>query len=153
MRAILFALLLVAPLGHTAESVANSPRVDGLYSTERIAFKQNVTQIDGKQLAGSYRYLRFYPDGTVVTASTAVGPNEQPDPKQIATWLTNTNPHVSRGTYTVSGSAIAFKETSGQGSVDNVASLSEGRINNHWRSSINGREGDDQYQFIPLPTE
>jgi len=70
-----------------------SVRYDGLY----------FNHFDDGTLGGEY--LRFYPDGTVVSV-LSVGA-----PQKVALWLTREHPNAAKGTYKIQGTKITFSTT------------------------------------------
>jgi len=50
-------------------------------------------------------YLRFYPDGVVVSVHSIGAP------QKVALWLTREHPNAAKGAYKIQGSKIAFSTT------------------------------------------
>lgn len=101
---ILWALIvicLVAPLAVRAQE-AETPRIEGTYSTDMIPFKTPVRTVEGAMIAGIYQHLMFYPDGTVIGTSSSATYDE------IRHWFHRGNPDVTAGTYRADAGRICF---------------------------------------------
>jgi hypothetical protein len=125
-------------------------RFDGLYRTDKIVYAKEVITIEGTRLDGQFRYLRFYADGTVVSASTAVESGQGPDEARVAKWLNNSNPDIPAGRYAIDGPKLSFDAVSKEGTVSYRGVIEGEVLKLNWRSSINQREGSEEYRFVPL---
>lgn len=99
----------------------------------------------------SHSILRFFPDGTVVSASV-VCQNLEQDWAQIENWLTDR--HATRGTYRIDDGTIAFTITSTHeskvlGTVEYMGQVRDSALVLNWRSNITGavRNG---VEYLPL---
>ena len=100
-------------------------RYDGVYMVPSTFWGDDVP---------SWGYLRFYPDGRVVSV-TSTG-----RPEQI----------ISRGVAIVRGGNISFSVFSRRGSVEYAGKLrKDGRLRLDIHSNINGYRHTREYTFIP----
>jgi TIR domain len=97
-----------------------------------------------KRIGDYWSYLRFYGDGTVLTASSSGSP------EQVIAWLNPENVFVSRGTRTISGRQISFTATSTQGSVDYEGEIEGELLTLRIHSRINANRSITDYDFVPL---
>jgi hypothetical protein len=148
-------LLLLATLSMTrafAGEVATDTavRVDGIYRTEKVLFPEPARTKDGRVFDGIHEYLRFFSDGTVLSASKPEAIGEQTDLPSISNWLSKENPAISRGVYTAHGGLVTFSIASNAGTVSYSGSPDGENLSVEWRSEINGRSGVRQYSFVAL---
>jgi len=109
-------------------------RYDGVYQSDKVTTY--------------WYYIRFYPDGTVLTIS-ATAPAQD-----LIPWLTRDrvgSPGVSIGQYAVDGQQIVFSATSERGTVDYEGLILPDALDLHTYSHINGHRGHRLYYFVPAP--
>jgi hypothetical protein len=106
-------------------------RYDGIYQAEEDDY---------------YLYLRFFDDGTVLSASS----NGQPE--EVIGWFQKGHPFVSAGAYAVDGRDITFSAANPNGVVDYDGQLEEGALALRSYSHINGFQSERRYQFVELFT-
>ncbi|MBC1237973.1 hypothetical protein [Nostoc sp. 2RC] len=98
---------------------------------------------------GGFYYIKFYPDGTVITASST-----SDNTQQVAKWFFKENHRsfISKGTYTVENENLQFPGTCNNGKVDYWGKIliHSNSLCLQWYSHINGRSGDSMYNFIQL---
>ncbi len=134
---VLLLLVGAAPaLGLTACGQREDPavlRYDGLYRSDpRVSGRVRFS-----------RYLRFYEDGAVLSASFAGEPHE------VLTWLHV--PFENHGRYVLEGTSLRFSCTSPRGSVDCQGEVLHDGLRLTWHSHVNGQDGETRYQFVELP--
>lgn len=88
-------------------------------------------------------YLRFFPDGKVVSA-TSTG-----TPEQVARWLDHE--YEENGVYTIEDGVLKFTITSSNGQVSYTGKILDGSIEMDVISYINGNISNDRvYDFVSL---
>lgn len=102
----------------TETNVAARP--NGCYRSEAI----------GKTEARYYYYLRFYPDGNVISASVSDDP--------VGGWFSKGSSSVASGQWTVNNGKLSFSTTSEQGTVEYFGRVDDNRIILNIHSLING---------------
>jgi hypothetical protein len=121
--------------GQTAKSIL--VRYDGLYQT--------VSDIDKEDNDTSYSFIRFYPDGTVITVASNGTVQDLKD------WFRLKMDGASIGKYEIRKRKLYFSTTSKAGTV-----IYNGKILNpyiltiKWKSLINGNKGREKYYFIEV---
>lgn len=97
-----------------------------------------------------YKYIRFYPDYTVITTTT------KDTPEQLVTWFNKENQDIYNDIYIVESKKqiIRFSSHSKSKIVDCVANIGiyGTTIQLDWLISINNRSGSDEYQCVKLPS-
>jgi TonB family protein len=135
---VLCAVPLVPRVVHAADTMpppqtpatAAQVRVDGLYHS-----RDPQGRGDG--------FLRFYPDGTAVSASSTGSPID------VLKWLGPDHEHISKGPYSVTGDRLAFASTSPSGRVDYDGTIAGTTLDLQLTSRINGHQSRRRYVFIP----
>jgi hypothetical protein len=107
-------------------------RFDGLY------------QASPGRLESYWYYLRFYADGTVLSASSTG------TPAQVANWLTKAKADAGSGCATVDSRKIRFGDTSSAGTVDYSGTVENDSLALHSVSHINGHVADEVFRFVPV---
>ncbi len=106
---------------------------------------EGVYQAPGSK-AGTFAYLRFYQDGTVVQATSSGTAHE------VAKWLAKGHQYSGVGQVTSEGKTIAFLSTSQSGNVEFQGTVqADGlglELTTH--SHINNFRGRYHYQFVPV---
>ncbi len=96
---------------------------------------------------GSQYYLRFYPDGKVIS----VGTDCEGMADELQDWFYYDGDQVSKGTYNIKGSKLSFSTTSKTGTVNYFGQLTvDNGIKIKWKSLINGEKGRQEYRFIKM---
>ena len=106
-------------------------RYDGLYQAEEDNY---------------YLYVRFFEDGTVITASS------NGEPEEVIGWFQKDHPYVSTGAYAIDGQDVTFSAASATGVVDYSGRLEEEKLLLHSNSQINGFQTESEYHFVELFT-
>jgi hypothetical protein len=106
-------------------------RFDGLYQAEEGEY---------------YLYVRFFEDGTVITASS------DGKPEEVIGWFQKGHPYVSTGAYSLSGDEIAFSAASATGVVDYSGQINGLTLFLRSHSQINGFQTDTEYHFVEVFT-
>jgi hypothetical protein len=109
-------------------------RFDGLY-------RAAATSKAGEQLPHS-NYLRFYADGTVLSASS------EGTPQDVARWLDKNHNDNGVGCATTRAGVIQIVRTSPAGKVEYTGKAQGEDLMLHIRS--NGHERDENYRFSPV---
>jgi peptidyl-prolyl cis-trans isomerase B (cyclophilin B) len=107
-------------------------RFDGLYRCRRTDYSA---------------YLRFYPDGVVISVSSTG------EPEQVAKWFTESgrkSARYSRGTYAIRGPSLVFSTTSSSGTVDFTGTIRPDALFLRLFSHINYTHHTYHYTFVPL---
>jgi hypothetical protein len=130
----------LAPVGEDDSSVSIAPeddparfvviRFDGFYQSDR--------QDD------YWRYLRFYDNGTVISASVV-----SDNLPKIANWFDG---HNNRGSFTLSGRELSFSVESQEGVVDYIGDVRGTKMILRSHSHINGNRGVIEYRFREINT-
>ena len=89
-------------------------------------------------------YLRFYPDGIVVSTVSRDTPGE------TAKMIRRDSTFSRQGRYTVAGDRLTFSVTNPTGSVDYSGTIDGNRLLLSW-DARNGKKGKDVYTFVALP--
>lgn len=115
------------------------------------ATAQNKLSYDGyyRTLADTLNpfsfYLRFYPDGTVISVSTAGNPNN------LKPWFKKDHKTPAKGTYVMKDTVITFALKSPEGEVlYNGVYLPDNRLFLTVKSLINKYEGKEEYFFMKM---
>jgi hypothetical protein len=108
-------------------------RFDGLY-------RAAATSQAGEQLPYSY-YLRFYADGTLLSASSEAAPQD------VARWLDKNHSDNGSGCATARAGVLQIVRTSSAGKIEYTGKVQGDKLVLHVRS--NGHERDENYQFTP----
>ncbi len=136
------------------------PRTDGVYRT----VESKTLEIEGEESRPYWNYLRFYPDGLVISTSTTG------TPRQIAPWFVQevvTQTYIPTGNYRVDGPTFSFTTQARAENVDSDGNEYETRVEytvtiedeaaNLLRvetySHINGHRGAEVYRFAGLEEE
>jgi hypothetical protein len=93
-----------------------------------------------------FLYVRFFDDGTVITASSDGKPDE------VIGWFQKGHPYVSTGAYSINGDEIAFSAASPTGVVDYTGQLEGQTLFLRSYSKINGFQTDAEYHFVEVFT-
>lgn len=90
-------------------------------------------------------YLRFYPDGTVITVTTAG------KPENLVRWFTKDYKDVAKGKFELDDSTITFFIRTDKGEINYSGTLSpENRMLLTVKSAINKYEGKEEYYFLKM---
>lgn len=125
------------PGSQTAVTAPQQIGAGGVPATGRLRFDGAYYQIGG---ADGTR--RFYPDGAVYALE---GP-----PTAVSDFPTPSH-HKANGRYDVSGGTITFDLKSPEGRVEYTGVIRGDVIEGHWRSLINGQDGQFSMDFRPVP--
>jgi hypothetical protein len=112
-------------------------RFDGLYQT--------VSEIDTASNDTSYSYLRFYPNGKVLSV-TAIG-----NVYDLKKWFHLKQDNPSVGLYEITAKRIYFTTTSNEGTV-----VYDGQVTDNYyldlsvKSLINGHFSQEKYYFVKV---
>jgi hypothetical protein len=90
--------------------------------------------------AAGHHYLRFYRDGTVISA-TSIG-----SPAEIQSWFKM--PFRNTGDYSISGSSIKFSTHSPEGTVDFEGTIRGTLLELNFHSLINDNRGTEYYELV-----
>jgi hypothetical protein len=134
---ILAVLFLVAGCS-TASGPAGGPlRYDGVY-------RSSVAH--GGGASAYWYYLRFYPDGEVIAASSG------DQPEELGKWFNKdyAGAGLGRGKVAIKGSRVSFSSTTTAGVVDYTGELRNGTLHFDTVSHINGHHDGDDFVFIRL---
>lgn len=139
MKKVLYAalaLLLLAPaLAPCAEPGKEAPlQYDGLYRAPGPAVEDMP----------SWYYLRFYPDGAVISA-TSPG-----SPQQVARWFNRRYPNVAYGQVANDEGRLSFTLVSQQGMVDYHGGLRGNKLHFDTYNHSDGKRGSVDYDFMPV---
>jgi hypothetical protein len=121
-----------------ASDAPSAIKFDGLYcADDDEGFMPPVTS-----------YLRFYPDGIVVSMAA------RDTPVEAAKWIRRDDRSGSQGRYAIVGGALTFSLTHLNGSVDYSGTIDGDRLIVKW-DARNGKKGKEVYTFLhlPLPTQ
>jgi TusA-related sulfurtransferase len=114
-----------------------SLQFNGLYKTE--------CEIDKDDDEGTQSYLRFYPDGKVLSVSTDC----EASASDLKDWFNYENKDVSIGSYKSKRLKIQFSVTSKAGTVKYRGRIDKnGLIKLRSKSLINGHKDREKYRFI-----
>ncbi len=112
-------------------------RFDGFYQT--------VSEIDSTDNDTTYCFLRFYPDGKVLSVSSSGNVFD------LKKWFNLKQKNPSVGSYEITANRIYFSITSNEGTV-----VYDGRINDRYyldlsaKSLINGNLSQEKYYFVRI---
>ncbi len=106
-------------------------RFDGLYQAEQDDY---------------YTYLRFFGDGTVITA------NSSGQPEEVVGWFQKGHPFVSTGVYTINGDEISFSAAGAGITNEYNGQLTDQILSLRSYSQINGFQEEYEYRFVELFT-
>ena len=115
-----------------------SLRYDGLYCG---------TEKESDKGVAYWSYLRFYPDGIVIEATT------EGTPEEIRAWFSREHPSVSLGKVAIRGSHVSFSAVSVDGTVDYSGEIEGDQLKLDSYSHINQYRQKDVYVFIKWNTE
>jgi hypothetical protein len=138
-------ILIIILLTTFSLTVGQSDKVvtisfDGVYET-KCEFE------DKDDDEGSQYYLRFYPDGKVIS----VGTDCEGTADELKDWFHLDGDQVSKGIFEIKGSKINFSTTGKTGAVKYSGQLTpENTIKIKWKSLINGEKGRHEYRFIKM---
>ncbi len=104
--------------------------------------------VDDSQLSseGYSSYLRFYPDGTVLQASSTASPEE------LNSWFRKERAerYFSMGWYEVQGCRLKFSTTSSSGTVEYFGRIDSAILELYSYSHINGHTELSHYRFVDV---
>ena len=106
-------------------------RFDGLYQAQEGDY---------------YLYVRFFEDGTVITASS------DGKPEEVIGWFQKGHPYVSTGAYSVNGDEISFSAASPTGVVDYNGEVTGLTLSLRSHSQINDFQAEAEYHFVEVFT-
>lgn len=129
---LLLLVMLTGCARLTAFFLGPDVRHDGIYQTEPRTKGEHTTR----------RYLRFYPDGTVI-AVTSTGL-----PHHLKRWFKRGQPDRSEGEYRIDEQQIVFSTTSPSGTVDYNGTIDGDELHLQTHSHINQFCGDYVYKFV-----
>ena len=113
-------------------------RVDGFYRTK--------AEFDKRDKDTTYHYLRFYPNGKVISVPSEGTPHD------LKSWFNLNHPYISIGNYVVDRNKLHFSTTQGTNTV-----TYKGKLKNSyylvlsWKSLNNGNKGREKYYFVHIP--
>ena len=137
MTTILFSLILLFSSGPIEEN--SIIEFNGIYQTECEHGKN-----DNK---GGKKYLRFYPNGKIISASTYCDTT----PNHLKNWFNMGMKHPNIGDYKIKGRKITFSTTSDSGTVEYKGRITKkGLLKLKLKSLINGYKDNEVYSFIQL---
>jgi len=122
--------LVSKPSSATEDSVRCPLRFDGVYQSEEMG-------------QSSWRYLRFYEDGTVLAVSSTGKPEE------VVQWLNKENLKLSHGTYAFGEDWVAFTAIHPEGATVDYAVLIQGAVlYARYYSHTTGWFGEDSFRLV-----
>ena len=141
MKTILISLLLSISISTFGQYVERSLiSFDGLYET-KCEFE------DADDEDGTQSYLRFYPDGKVIS----VGTDCEGTIDELKDWFHVNAEQVSVGNYEINGRKMHFSTTGKAGTVNYKCKImAENIIKVKWKSRINRERGKEEYKFVKL---
>jgi len=110
----------------------NSVQYNGVY-------KSTISVSSEKE---SWDYLRFYPDGTVITISSAGQPGD------LKKWFSKEHKGVAWGKFALRDAQVSFSAGSTQGKVNYTGAIEGNQIRFQIYSQINNFRGNKVYEFI-----
>ncbi|MDQ5823794.1 MAG: hypothetical protein M3441_06215 [Chloroflexota bacterium] len=133
------------------------PRTDGLYRTAQ----SKALEMHGEEGMPYWNYLRFYPDGRVISTSTTG------TPAQIAAWFAQevvNDTYLPMGDYRADGHTFSFTTQARAENVDKDGYEYETRVEYmvtiqddnanllqvQSYSHINGHRGTELYEFVSM---
>ena len=136
LSALFFVSLLVVSSG-IGRAEPRTVRFDGLYCHESDEFVQRT-----------FDYLRFYPDGLVISTAATDRPGE------VVTWFHRGHGGLSDGRYQIIDDSLRFTLKTESGSIACTGHLRGSDLVVAWRTD-KGEHGTDRYRFIahPLPRD
>jgi hypothetical protein len=142
------AAIVACLLALAAPSAAQTDRPAGAEGEPRLRY-DGVYQSGHSERAapasefGPWSYLRFYPNGTVVSVATSGRPED-------LGWLKISDESYHSGTVELQGSALSFSIRQGnEPAIDYTGSVVGDRLYLHVHSHINEYQGDEVYLFVP----
>ena len=139
MRKLNILLILITCTCSLFGQTKNSEKVhyDGVYQT--------IFSIGKKEYETASTFIRFYPDGTVISA-TSVGQLED-----VIKWLHVASKNILTGKYQIRRKKIRFSITGEEGTVSYKGKIADQhQLLLKWKSKINGRKGREKYQFFQV---
>jgi hypothetical protein len=136
VRLLIIAILFTQTTYSFSQSKA-TVRFDGFY--------QNVSEIDSTNNDTTYSYLRFYPDGKVLSVSSSGNVYD------LKKWFNTKQKNPSVGKYEIIANRIYFSTTSNEGTV-----VYDGQVNYRYyldlsvKSLINGHLSKEKYYFVKI---
>lgn len=139
IRLFAFLLALIAVFSHACAADLTL-RYDGVYVSAPFD--------DDKEYCA---YLRFYPQGTVITVSSVCDRKALPDIKRWfrASQAGPKRSGVSRGKVNIRGEQISFTAVSREGKVVYRGGMLDDQLRLRSHSFINGNEDVEVYSFVP----
>jgi hypothetical protein len=124
------AMLLI--LGSMAPNASKKLRFDGMYMTELKIEDGDSTR----------SYLRFFSPDVVCSVHSG------PYPEEIRNWFVpDSMVKAYKGTYKIVKKQLTFKIGLPGKDVEYSGSINGNNLLLHWKSNINGKEGDRKYKF------
>ena len=112
---------------------------DGLYETKCV-FEESDDE-------GSQEYIRFYPNGKVITVDTDC----EGSASELKDWFNINDEQANVGDYFIIGRKIKFSTKGKNGIVKYKGKINkQGVIKLKWKSLINGANGKDIYRFVKV---
>ena len=124
--------------GQTNQNNTPHVRYDGFYQT--------VSDISKEENDTSYSYLRFYPDGQVISVTSEGTAHD------LQEWFNLGMHDCSVGKYEIRGKRLYFSTTNTSGTV-----IYSGKISNQYhlslkaKSLVNGYKDLEKYYFVEIP--
>jgi hypothetical protein len=106
-------------------------RFDGVYQAEEGDY---------------YIYLRFFGDGTVITATS------KGEAEEVVGWFQKGHPNVSSGDYAINGDELSFSTAFSGGTIEYNGQLTDEALSLRSYSPIDGFQDEYEYRFIELFT-
>ena len=135
---ILILLLSFLPLNQNGKA---SIKFNGLYVT-KCSYEDDHE--------GDKQYIRFYPNGKVISIATDCEGNEP----EISSWFYIENKEIEYlpiGNYKVNGKKISFSTTSKVGTVKYKGKITnDGLLKLEYKSLINGEKGHEEFKFYRI---
>jgi hypothetical protein len=133
---LLAVIIVCSPRGQNFES--SKVRFDGFYQTEPYLYNEHRGSL--------YKYLRFYPDGKVISVAS------EGTASDLKGWFKLNMINPSIGNYKIRGDKLCFSTTSSYGKVVCKGEIKDKQfIYLKWKSLINGRRGRETYFFVEVP--
>ena len=138
MKTILISLFLSLTFSTFGQYVERSLVLfDGIY----------VTKCEFEDADGTQSYLRFYPDGKVISVTT----DFEGTIDQLKEWFHVNAEQISVGIYKIDGRKICFSTTGKAGTVQYKCKIgTESIVKVKWKSQINRERGKEEYTFVKL---
>lgn len=136
MKLLVMTIILAQATCSFSQSKA-TVRFDGFYQT--------VSEIDSTDNDTTYSFLRFYPDGKVLSVGASGTVND------LKSWFNLKQENPSVGIYEINGARIYFTTTSKEGTV-----VYDGQVTDKYyldlstKSLINGYVSHEKYYFIKV---